>query len=292
MTPDPTSRQGAGSPRRTPSGRRANDLDGKEWLKNSISIWSDVHKTPEEKALRHPATFPTQLAARLIETFTNADQKVVLDPFSGTGSSAVAAETMGKLGIGADISPEYTARARERPLPQPSIISGASGTTLPGTRLLIEADAKDLARYVDPESVDLVVTSPPYWDILLRKRTADYKETRHYGESDRDLGRIPDYQDFLDALANVFGQVLTALKPGSYCCVIVMDLRKKNVFFPLHADLAATMLQLGFLLDDIIIWDRRQEYNNLRPLGYPSVFRINRVHEYVLIFQKPRSVTT
>ena len=67
-----------------------------------------------------------------------------------------------------------------------------------------------------------------------------------------------------------------------------MDLRKKSRFFPFHADLAARMQQIGFLWDDTIIWNRGQEYNNLRPLGYPSVFRINKVHEFVLIFQKPR----
>jgi hypothetical protein len=39
---------------------------------------------------------------------------------------------------------------------------------------------------------------------------------------------------------------------------------------------------------DIIIWDRRQDYNNFRPLGYPAVFRVNKAHEFILIFQKPR----
>ena len=50
----------------------------------------------------------------------------------------------------------------------------------------------------------------------------------------------------------------------------------------------STHQDIGFLFDDLIIWDRKHEYNNLRPLGHPSVFRINRVHEYILIFQKPR----
>ena len=49
----------------------------------------------------------------------------------------------------------------------------------------------------------------------------------------------------------------------------------------------STHQDIGFLFDDLIIWDRKYEYNNLRPLGNPSVFRINRVHEYILIFQKP-----
>ena len=132
-----------------------------------------------------------------------------------------------------------------------------------------------------------MVTSPPYWDILLQNRTADYKEIRNYGDSDQDLGRISDYQEFLDALGDVFSNILTVLKPGCYCCVIVMDLRKGSNFFPLHADLAVKMQEMGFLFYDLIIWDRKHEYNNLRPLGHPSVFRINRVHEYILIFQKP-----
>ena len=134
-----------------------------------------------------------------------------------------------------------------------------------------------------------MVTSPPYWDILLRKRSADYKKIRNYGDSSEDLGRISEYGEFLDALGVVFSNVLAVLKPGCYCCVAVMDLRKGSRFFPLHADLATRMQEVGFLFDDIIIWDRRHDYNNLRPLGHPSVFRINKVHEYILIFQKPRS---
>jgi len=47
--------------------RRANSLDGKRWLQNSISVWSDIRKSPEELKLKHPAMFPAALAARLIE---------------------------------------------------------------------------------------------------------------------------------------------------------------------------------------------------------------------------------
>jgi DNA modification methylase len=81
------------------------------------------------------------------------------------------------------------------------------------------------------------------------------------------------------------------MRPGAYCCVIVMDLRKKSAFYPFHSDIADFMRDIGFVYDDIIIWDRRHEYNNMRPLGYPSVFRVNKAHEFILIFQKPdRSV--
>ena len=88
-------------------------------------------------------------------------------------------------------------------------------------------------------------------------------------------------------LRNIFEQVFIAMKPKSYCCAIVMDLRKKNRFYPYHIDISQLMEDIGFVFNDIIIWDRSQEYNNLRPLGYPSVFRVNKVHEFILIFQKP-----
>jgi DNA modification methylase len=229
--------------------------------------------------------FPAQLVKRLIETFTRHDQRIILDPFVGIGSTVMAAEAMGKTGIGFDISPEFIGKARARPQ-QTSDLFANSTVSEPGERVLYLDDSNNLLNYLERDSVDLVVTSPPYWDILLQQRTADYKAVRHYGDSDIDLGRIPKYEGFLDALCKVFACVFEALKPGSYCCVIVMDIRKGPNFYPLHSDLSSRMMALGFALDDIIIWNRGHEYNNLRPLGHPSVFRINKIHEYILIFQK------
>src|SRR5437762_2444145 len=60
--------------------RRCNGLDGKRWLQNSISIWSDVRKTADETRLKHPAMFPSLLVERLIETFISPAGGVVLDP--------------------------------------------------------------------------------------------------------------------------------------------------------------------------------------------------------------------
>lgn len=149
------------------------------------------------------------------------------------------------------------------------------------------SDARDSLLLVPPGSVDLVITSPPYWDILLEKRSADYKPTRDYGDTEHDLGKIREYESFLASLKSIFADVFWTLRPGGYCCVVVMDIRKKNRFYPYHSDIAAFMQEVGFVFDDIIIWDRRQEYNNMRPLGYPYVFRINKAHEYVLIFLRP-----
>jgi len=269
---------------RTRVRKRANKLDGKTWLRYSISIWNDIRKTVEEEALGHPAIFPIQLVTRLIECYTTDEDKIIFDPFVGAGSVVVAAHRLGKTGIGIDIEPKFV----EKGLTRLGSIFDETGKVTEETGSAVYCDdAKNLLKYVSPQSADMVITSPPYWDILMRKRTADYKEIRHYGGVEADLGKIHDYAEFLKEVKSVFELVYKALKDGKYCCVVVMDLRKKDKFYPYHSDVARLMQEIGFIFDDTIIWDRRLEYSNLRPLGYPARFRINKVHEYILIFRKP-----
>jgi len=265
--------------------KRANELDGKTWLRYSVSVWNDIRKTKEETDLKHPAMFPIALAGRLIECFTYSRASLILDPFAGIGSTLLAAREKGKNAVGLEISPEFV-QITEGRLNQMPLFGEETET------IIHAADSRELYQYVSPNSVDMVVTSPPYWDILLQKRTADNKQQRDYGDTEADLGKIRDYEKFLLELRTIFEQVYGAMKPKSYCCVIVMDLRKKNRFYPYHIDISQLMTEIGFIFDDTIIWDRAQEYNNLRPLGYPSVFRVNKVHEFILIFQKPSETST
>ncbi len=272
------------SPRPTTkrSTRRCNDLSGEEWLRYSLSLWSDIRKTAEEAAISHPAMFPTMLCERLIAMFLRRRGKHrVLDPFMGSGSTLLAARSLGKVGVGLEINESYIELAKWR-LDDLHLFTKSARSYE-----IHQADARMLSAHVPARSIDLCITSPPYWDILTQRRTADYKEIRHYGNLDEDLATIADYQAFHDALATVFEQVVEVLRPGAYCVVVVMDLRKKNRFFPFHNDFANRIVELGFVYDDVIIWDRGQEYNNLRPLGYPAVFRINKIHEFILIFRKP-----
>ncbi len=261
------------------TGKRANSLDGRTWTRYSISLWDDIRKSKEELKLKHPALFPVELPRRLLECFLPPEGKLVLDPFCGLGSTVLAAHEAGRRGLGLDLNPEYVEKAQAR-----------LGDCEHGCRI-VQADARSLLEHVAPESVDMVITSPPYWDILTRRRSADGKAIRHYGEERQDLGRIEGYEAFLASLAEVFREVHTALRPGAYCVVVVMDLRKGPVFYPFHFDLAAALQKVGYLLDDIIIWDRRHEYNAFRPLGYPAVFRVNKAHEFVMIFQKKHKET-
>ena len=268
-------------PNRTLSSRRKeplNDLDGKTWERYSISVW-DVTKTPEEVKMHHPAMFPVELCRRLIRIYTKKGD-VVLDPFMGSGSTVIAARDLERVGIGIDINPAFVDLAKRRLSKQKTLLSAVNQPRI------YCGDSVNLTKFVEPESVDLVITSPPYWFIHKRKRTADYKKPRPYSELPRDLGNIEDYGRFMESLREIFSKVREVLKPGKRCVVIVMDIRVQSLFIPFHVDVINMMREIGFSLEDIIIWDRRKEYNNLRPLGYPYVFIVNKVHEYILIFRR------
>lgn len=80
----------------------------RDWMR---SFWSDIRGESTRKG--HPAPYPVALAERLIRMFSFAGD-TVLDPFAGTGTTAVAALRSGRHSISVDIEPKYLAIARQR----------------------------------------------------------------------------------------------------------------------------------------------------------------------------------
>lgn len=274
-------------------------LDGKTWLKYSISVWDDIEKSPEERHLDHPAMYPSALVRRLLEAYFPANGQWVLDPFLGSGSTLVAARDQGLCGIGVEVVEPFAELARKRIQEQPSLfhrpeVKVWKNEPVPVSFLagdqqrfgIVVADARRLSLLLYPTSMDMMVTSPPYWHIHTRKRTADRKTERPYSDIAEDLGNVPDYSAFLSELQKVFRATWIVLKPDAPAVVNVMDIRVGSQFVAYHMDIASLMAECGFVLQNIIIWDRRRDYNNLRPLGYPHRFVVNKVHEYLLISRR------
>ena len=95
-----------------------------------------------------------------------------------------------------------------------------------------------------------------------------------------------EFNTRLDNIENDIKEVYRTLKPNKRCISVVMDIRKKDKFFPLHEDQSRVMREIGFELEEYVIWDRQPDYNNMKTLGYPWVFRFNKVHEYICIYWK------
>ncbi len=252
---------------------RLNDLTGKEWLQNSFSIWRDISKTTYERKMNHPASFPSELAERIIKIWTKKGASV-LDPFLGSGSTMVAALKNDRNCVGIELSKEFCDLSKKR-IKDEGLVS--SNYNIINGDSLLEISKLD-------KKFDLTVTSPPYWNILNMKRSADKKKEENYSTNINDLGNIESYHMFLKKIEYIFKEVREKTKDSGYCIINVMDIRKKDKFYPFHIDIINAMQNSGWTLDDIIIWDRQKDYNNMRPLGYPYKYRINKVHEYILIF--------
>jgi site-specific DNA-methyltransferase (adenine-specific) len=104
---------------------------------------------------------------------------------------------------------------------------------------LINGDARDLS-FIDDESVHLVVTSPPYWNL------------KRYNENPNQLGHINDYEYFLGELEKVWKEAFRVLVPGGRLVCVVGDVcvsRRnfgRHLVFPLHADICVQCREIGF----------------------------------------------
>jgi DNA modification methylase len=101
---------------------------------------------------------------------------------------------------------------------------------------------------LDPASIDLVVTSPPYWTL------------KKYNDHERQLGEVEDYEGFLDELDQVWRRAYDSLVPGGRMVVVVGDVNvSRRVFgrhlvFPLHASIQERCRLMGFDNLAPIIW--------------------------------------
>lgn len=122
--------------------------------------------------------------------------------------------------------------------------------TVPTVHRLCKGDAREMTG-LEPESVHLILTSPPYWTL---------KEYRH---SAAQLGHIEDYDEFLNELDKVWQQCFDALVPGGRLICVVGDVclsRRENggrhTVVPLHASIQERCRKLGFDNLAPIIWHK------------------------------------
>ena len=80
-------------------------------LAKKANAHGDIWEFGQESKNKHPAPFPVELIERIISS-TNAD--TILDPFMGSGTTALAAQNLARKFVGIDISPEYCQMAEER----------------------------------------------------------------------------------------------------------------------------------------------------------------------------------
>lgn len=270
------------------SRNKLNDLTGKEWIVETKSIWrqkglgANHEHTKFEKL--HPAPFSYQDITRLIRFFTKKGM-LVLDPFCGVGSTLKAAAIEGRRGLGVELSPKWAELAKLRLNEE---VPGHQG------QQIWCSDIRSALKKIDDETVDFIVTSPPYWSILNKNGDHKTKAVRlsnglaqNYSDSPDDLGNIEDYETFLNILAGIFNDLSSKLVAGKYCAIIVSDFKHSEKFYSFHSDLCEKIDSSRLALQGITVL--AQEHKALYPYGYPFAYVPNIHHQYILLFRKPTS---
>ncbi len=90
---------------------RESTISKEEFLEYTKSVWGFASKSA--KKVGHPAPFPVELPYRLIQLYTYSGE-VVLDPFMGSGQTALAALKSGRHFVGYEVNEEYLKLANER----------------------------------------------------------------------------------------------------------------------------------------------------------------------------------
>jgi modification methylase len=121
---------------------------------------------------------------------------------------------------------------------------------IPTRHLLYREDSRSM-RVLAPESVHLVLTSPPYWTL------------KEYRDSAGQMGHIENYEEFLFELDRVWSHCFNALVHGGRLICVVGDVclsRRKNfgrhTVVPLHASIQEHCRKLGFDNLAPIIWHK------------------------------------
>lgn len=267
-----------------------NDLTSSEWMSETVSVWTQrglgAGHPDTQIERQHPAPFSFTDVSRLIRFFTK-NGGTVLDPFVGVGSTLKACALEGRCGIGIELSPKYAQLAKERLEKEVRDLFA----NVKGQRVLV-GDARILLKELETNSIDFVVTSPPYWNILHKEdhkvrqeRRANGLDTR-YSDDGLDLGNIHDYKKFLVEVAMVLGESGRVLKPKKYMAVIVSDFRDRSRFIMYHADLASALQSYKLELRGVKVL--HQKFKKIFPYGYPYAYVPNIHHQYILILQNEK----
>lgn len=141
-------------------------------------------------------------------------------------------------------------------------------------------DALNILDVMEKDSIQLVFTSPPYYNA-------------------RDYSKYNSYQEYLDFLSRIFEKTFKVVESGRYCVINtspVLTPRKSrsdsSMRHPIPFDLNHIMQTIGWQFIDDIIWVKPEASSKNRNAGFgqhrkPLAYKPNSITEYVMVYRKP-----
>jgi DNA modification methylase len=269
-----------------------NGLTPTEWASLSTNVWSDLSSPRQPRHKEHGAVFPLKLAERIVSMYSGRED-IVFDPFNGIGTTILAARKLNRHGIGIELNPRFFEMTHEW-LDEVGDELGSAGSAT-----VHLDDCRNLEKYLEPDSVALTFTSPPYADFIQRSiadRQKTHKKSRivldnksvvkQYSDHEQDFGNL-QYDLFLDESKELFEKLLSVTKPDGYAVWVVKDYRlpPDRPYISMHSDLAQKAQEAGWLWHDLIVWDQNAQ-RRLVLLGFPTRFYTNQNCSFLIVLRK------
>ena len=146
------------------------------------------------------------------------------------------------------------------------------------TMKLYNNDCLDVTHCLKNDSIDLVITSPPY-NVNLGKNKHNKSSYDIYNDN-------KEHADYISWLETIFFDLYPKLKKGARVCINIGD--GKNGKIPTHSDIIQFMTKIGYLPFANIIWNKGQVGNRLAWGSFksPSSPSFVKPYEFILIFAK------
>jgi DNA modification methylase len=276
-------------------GHELNDLNGSEWTIHGKSVQT-FNSPITEKRRKHGAAFPISLAKHFIKIYSKPGD-TIFDPFSGVGTTLDAANILNRHSIGIELNDEFIKLFNQGIDPK----DGKPNHDY--RRIVIQDSALNVYKHLSVESVDFILTSPPYANLLnkIRENFADkdyngnpYKNqsrklAKPYSTHPKDLGNVT-YEEYLVKMKELFLSLHQVAKQGAYNAWVVRDYRDMGNNIPyinLHSDLISIAQQAGWIMWDFVIWNQSNQRKLVRLGGNKSRrYYFNIGHSFILVFRK------
>lgn len=262
------------------------DLDPRQWRERKDvileSLWLlGARANDGPHAPDYWGNFVPQIPRQILLRFTRRGE-VVVDLFSGMGTTLIECRHLGRHGIGVELNPDVAERSRgriaqaEAPDPVKTTVLVADATA-PEALAAVRHELALLGR----EAADCVILHPPYYNII------------RFGDDPRDLSNAGSLAAFRAGFRRAAENAFSLLRPGRFMALVIGDIAAGSDLVPLGFECMDLCRQVGFRLRAINVKDiqgnergkgKRENLWRYRALKHGLyIFK----HEYVILFRKP-----
>lgn len=258
-----------------------NGITKENWKQTDINVDSLWLINERKKAGKHAnvyhGNFVPQIPYQLISRYTK-ENDLVLELFSGSGTTLFECENLNREYIGFDINQQIIDYVNNK-MQQPKIkyvINNCDVTDTTTFNIVIESNLNYLKR----SNVDFIIAHPPYSDIVK------------FTEQDNDLSHITNIDTFLKKIVISFENALKYLPKSKYFAVVMGDIYKNSEVIPLgFYVMYAIKKHFKVKLKGIIV---KNIEGNRGKLGQQNIWRYRALmsdyflfkHEYIFVFKK------